>query len=298
MRLSTVLLVLHAVLINPLAAQTASQLSEAARAFVAVENPMIALTHVRVVDGTGAPPAEDQTVLIADGMIRAVGQVDDVTVPSGASVMDLTGQTVIPGMFGLHNHTFYTTAAGRRAQLNVSAPRLYLASGITSIRTTGAISPYSEISLRAAIEAGEIPGPRMHITGPYISGPDNQVHRAHVSTPEGARRVVAYWAEEGVPWFKVYSGISRRELEAVIDEAHRRGVKVTGHLWSVTFPEAVTLGIDNLEHGFLTNSEYDAGKVPDACPPRMRSNLVGVDIQGDRVQNTIRNLVERGVPLT
>ncbi len=69
----------------------------------------------------------------------------------------------------MHNHTFYTTSQ-RESQMNVTSPRLYLASGVTTIRTTGSFSPYSEINLKRSIESGEIAGPRMHVTGPYISG--------------------------------------------------------------------------------------------------------------------------------
>src|SRR6267143_638594 len=99
-------------------------------------------------------PAENQTIVIANGKISAVGA--NVTVPAGANVMDLAGHTVVPGFVGLHDHTFYTTSAGRRIQLNFSAPRLYLASGVTTIRTTGAISPYSEITIKARVDKGEI----------------------------------------------------------------------------------------------------------------------------------------------
>ena len=76
-----------------------------------------------------------------------------------------------------------------------------------------------------------------------------------LSGPESARRMVRYWAEEGVTWFKAYTQISRAELGAAIDEAHKHGVKVTAHLCSVGFREAIALGIDALEHGMLTNTE-------------------------------------------
>ena len=137
----------------------------------------------------------------------------------------------------------------------------------------------------------------MHVTGPYISG-KGASFMTQVSTPEDARRVVAYWAEEGATWFKAYTLISRAELEAAIDEAHRRGLKFTGHVCSVTFPEAVDLGIDGFEHGFFTNTEYDSRKAPDQCPTDFQEGLRRMDIGGDEVRATIDHMVGNGVALT
>jgi imidazolonepropionase-like amidohydrolase len=279
------------------AAQPAASLSEPVREYVSVAEPVVALRSVRVVDGTGAAPREGQTILIRDGRIAAVGSDDEVTVPAGARSLDLAGHTVIPGMVGLHNHTFYTTR-GRSVQLQFSAPRLYLASGITSIRTTGGTSPYHEINMKRGIEAGEVPGPRMHLTGPYLTGPGGSATMAQVESPEEARRIVNYWADEGVTWYKAYTDISRAALGAAIEEAHRRGLRFTGHLCSVSFREAVALGIDALEHGFFTNSDYAPDKQADRCPSGMRSSLLDVDLEGADVQRTIQEMVDNEVALT
>ena len=279
-------------------AQSAASLGTATRAFVSVDAPVVALTHVRVIDGMGTPPVDDQTVIIDNGKIGAVGPAASVRVPAGARVLDLSGHTVIPGLVGLHDHTFYTTSAMRRVPLPYSAPKLYLASGVTTIRTTGSINPYSEVNVKAQIERGDVPGPRMHISGPYITGPDQFVERVHVTTPEEARRVVDYWTEEGATWFKVYAGISRRELGAVVEAAHRKGAKVTGHLCSVGYREAVALGIDGLEHGYPANSEWDAQKKPDECPATLRQTLVQLDVTSEPVQATIRDIVAHRIPLT
>ncbi|MBI4545852.1 MAG: amidohydrolase family protein [Gemmatimonadetes bacterium] len=280
-----------------LAAQSAAQLSAEVREYVSVSAPVVALAHVRIVDGTGAAPADDQTLVIANGRIEAAGPAARVKVPPGAQVLELRGHTVIPGMVGLHNHTFYTTA-NRQAQISFSAPRLYLAGGVTSIRTTGSYHPYSEVNLKRAIEQGQAPGPRMHITGPYLTGLGSGSYMTEVATAEDARRVVGYWAEEGATWFKAYTRISREALKAAIDEAHRRGLKFTGHLCSVSFREAVALGIDNLEHGFFTNSDYAPGKQPDTCPATLRQSLLEVDLNSAEVQATIQDMVRNGVAMT
>ena len=281
----------------PCAAQPADTLSDAVRRFVEVGEPTVALTGAQVVDGTGRPAASGQTILIQDGRIAAVGPDAEVEVPDDARVLDLAGHTVVPGFIGLHDHTFYMTR-GRRVQLNFSAPRLYLASGVTTIRTTGAFSPYSELNLKRSIQEGLEIGPRMFITGPYLSGGGAMSQMFQVGTPEDARRVVAYWADEGVDWFKAYTRIGDEELAAAIDEAHRRGVKVTGHLCSVSFQEAVALGIDNIEHGFFTNSDYVPDKQPGVCPPGVQRSLLDVDIEGEEVAATIRAMVEQGVAMT
>ena len=279
------------------AAQSADELQEDARRFVRYGEPVIAITGVQVLDGTGAAPRPDRTLVIADRRIRSLGADGEVEIPEGAQRIDGSGHTVIPGLIGVHNHTFYTTAA-RHAQMNTTSPRLYLAAGVTTIRTTGSYSPYSEINMRRAIEAGEIVGPRMHITGPYISGAGASTYMTQVSTPEDARRVVAYWAEEGATWFKAYTRISRAELGAAIEEAHKHGLRFTAHLCSVTFREAVDLGIDSLEHGFFTNTEYHPNKEPDECPPDFRSTLRDVDIDSDEVNATISHMVDNEVAMT
>jgi imidazolonepropionase-like amidohydrolase len=266
------------------------------RPFVSTDAPVIALTNVRVVDGTGAPPREGQTIVIRDGRIAEVGPVAQVRAPQGAAVIDLTGHTVIPGLVGMHNHTFYTTSV-RQAQISTTSPRLYLGSGVTTIRTTGSYHPYSEVNLKRAIEQGNTAGPRMHITGPYITGPSGS-YMTGVSSAEEARRVVNYWADEGATWFKAYTTISREALKAAIDAAHARGLKFTGHICSVSFREAVAMGIDNLEHGLFTNSDYSGTKQPDRCPGDLRASLLAVDLDGPEVQATFREMNARGVAMT
>jgi hypothetical protein len=280
-----------------LASQPAGGLSNDVLQYVTVPEAVVALTNVRVVDGTGAPPVERQTIVIRDGRIASVGSAASAQVPPGARVLDLAGHTVIPGMVGMHNHTFYTTR-GRSVQLQFTAPRLYLGTGITTARTTGGTSPYHEINMKHGIDGGGIPGPRMHLTGPYLTGPGGPGTMAQIATPEDARRIVNYWADEGVTWFKAYTDISRDVLGAAIRAAHERGLKFTGHLCSVSFREAVALGIDNLEHGLFTNSDYVPDRTPDHCPSDMRDSLLRVDIDGPEVQQTIREMVENNVAMS
>src|SRR5436309_4173018 len=166
-------LVLVAALLGVLApgagAQSFNQLGDAVKAYVTVSDPVIALKGVRVIDGTGAAPAENQTVLIENGRIKAVGSASSVTVPANAKVMDLAGHTVVPGFVGMHDHIHYSAAGWRNINLSFSSPRLYLAAGVTTIRTTGSLVPYEDMNLKQDIDAGKSPGPRMNIYGPYIT---------------------------------------------------------------------------------------------------------------------------------
>ncbi|MDX2191857.1 MAG: amidohydrolase family protein [Gemmatimonadales bacterium] len=281
----------------PLGAQAYEQLGPQAKAYVTVPEPVVALVGVSVVDGTGAPPKAEQTVLIERGVIRAVGPSASVAVPAGARRMELAGHTVLPGFVGMHDHTFYTTSL-RSTQMNVTGPLLYLASGVTTIRTTGSMSPYSEINLKRNIEAGMVAGPRMHITGPYLTGAGAGGGMHALVTPEDARRVVAYWASEGASWLKFYTLVRKDVLAAAADEAHKRGLKVTGHLCSVGYRDAVDAGIDAVEHGLFANSEYDPAKEPDKCPAGFEAKYTTLDVNGPEVQRTFREMIRRKVAMT
>ncbi|HEX2681298.1 MAG TPA: amidohydrolase family protein, partial [Candidatus Dormibacteraeota bacterium] len=280
------------------AAQRPDSLGAHVREYVTVDTAVLALTHVLVIDGTGAAPRPDQTVVIRDGKIAEVGPAQAVRVPAGVRTMDLAGSTVIPGIVGMHDHLFYTAAGGRFAQMSYTGPRLYLAAGVTTIRTTGSRSPYNEINLKDQIDHGLEPGPRIHITAPYITGPQGGAMMAVLKSPEAARRFVAYWAAEGATWIKAYTDIRRAELGAAIAEAHRQGIKVTGHLCSVTLQEAVALGIDNLEHGMFAASDFDTTKTPDVCPAGLLTHVNDFQPQGAVGQATIRTLVSHHVSMT
>jgi imidazolonepropionase-like amidohydrolase len=288
-----------------LCAQSVSALVPGVREFVKVSAPVVALTHVRVIDGTGSAAREDQTIIIFDGKIQSIGDSATTPAPSGAQVLDFTGKTVIPGLVGMHEHMFYP-AGGRAAvalynEMGFSFPRLYLACGVTSLRTTGSVEPYTDLELKKLIDEGKLAGPKIHVTGPYLEGAGSYTPNMHELTgPEDARRTVNYWADEGVSSFKAYMHITRAELAAAIDDVHKRHLKITGHLCSIGFKEAAALGIDNLEHGLMVDTEFDPGKTPDFCPSQQLTaqTLAKIDVEGPRVQGSIRDLVAHHVAVT
>lgn len=289
-----------------LQAQSVSSLAPGVREFVKVSAPVIALTHARVIDGTGSLAREDQTIIISGDKITAIGDSASTPAPAGAQVLDLSGKTVIPGLVGMHEHLFYPTGAPRAAvvlynEMGSSFPRLYLACGITSMRTTGSIQPYTDLELKKLIDAGKLAGPKIHVTGPYLEGVGAFTPNMHELTgPDDARKTVNYWADEGVTTFKAYMHITRAELAAAVDAAHKRHLTITGHLCSIGFKEAASLGIDDLEHGLMVDTEFDPGKKPDVCPSQQLTaqTLARIDIEGAPVQETIRDLVVHHVAVT
>lgn len=282
-----------------------TQFSPVVQNFISVDSPLIALEHVKVVDGTGAPARDDQTIVVSGGKIQSIGDAATTPAPAGAKVLDLPGYTVIPGLVGMHDHFFYPDGAGGYpilySELGFSAPRLYLAGGVTTLRTTGSIEPYADLELKHLIDQSRLPGPHMVITGPYLEGPGSFTPQMHELTgPEDARRLVDYWAEEGATTFKAYMHITRAELSAAIGEAHKRHLTVTGHLCSIGFREAAELGIDDLEHGLVVDTEFDPNKQPDVCPPGKDTTeaLLKLDVNGPDLRKTIETLVQHHVAVT
>jgi imidazolonepropionase-like amidohydrolase len=287
-----------------------AELGPEVQPYVHVPAGQIAITHLRIIDGTGAAPLEERTLLIEGAKIGAI-LPPDAAVPARYRVLDGTGETALPGLVGMHNHLFYLQrpnidAAGHSEQpiiipqMTFSAPRLYLANGVTTMRTTGSVETYTDLSLKREIDAGHLVGPHLDVTGPYLEGPGAFFIQNHqITSPDDARREVAFWADQGVNSFKAYMNITRAELKAAIDEAHRRHLKITGHLCSVTYPEAVALGIDDLEHGFFVNTQLDPGKQPDKCIDTAGTpTLVAMKPGSPEANALIKLLVDHHVALT
>src|SRR5947209_7084255 len=270
--------------------------------FIRVDATVIALTHVRVIDGTGAAPLEDQTIVIADGKIQSIAPTASAKVQSGAQMLDLKGYSVLPGLVGMHDHMFFPMGGSppMYSDMGTSFPRLYLALGVTTIRTTGSVAPYTDLEIKRLIDSGRMIGPKMHVTAPYLEGRGSFTPVMHELTgPEDARRMVNFWADQGATSFKAYMNITRDELRAAVEEAHKRGLKVTGHLCSIGYREAAEIGIDNLEHGLLPDSEFVPNKQPDKCPgAAVNASLRRLDVNGNAVKETIRTLVAKKVALT
>lgn len=281
------------------------------QSYIRVSAPRIVLAHIRVIDGAGNAPQGDRNVVIERGKIAAIQPGADVAESADTTVLDLHGYSVMPGLVGMHDHLFYIARPNIDEhwaseppllvpEMMFSSPRLYLAAGVTTMRTTGSVEPYADLNLKREIDAGKLIGPHIDVTGPYLEGagsPFIQMH--HLSNPQEARQFVNYWADRGVTSFKAYMNITRAELKAAIEAAHQRHIKVTGHLCAVTYDEAADLGIDDLEHGFYVNTQLDPGKQPDVCPPTTGApTLMQMVPGGPEATALIAKLVKRKVAIT
>jgi enamidase len=289
-----------AVALGALLAAQAAPFNNTVRGFITVDAPVVALAHVRVIDGTGAAAREDQTIVIRGGTIAEMGDAAKVKAPEGSTLIDLTGKSVVPGLVMVHEHTYYPTGPGVYGQLGLSFARLYLAGGVTTMRTAGNTNGVMDIELKRQIDAGTQAGPAIDATAPYLNGPQGMLQMHPLKDADDARKQVAYWADLGSTSFKAYMQITRDELSASIEEAHRRGMKITGHLCSVTYAEAADLGIDNLEHGFMAATDFVPDKLPDVCPGQAvgQRTIAALDENGAPFKALVQKLVDKHVALT
>jgi len=294
---------IFAILTLSLAADAAvgQTLSPQVRQFVKVDAPVVALTHVRVIDGTGGTAREDQTVILSNGKIESVGNAGSTNVPKDAQILDLHGYSVIPGLVGMHDHLVYPMGDRIYGEMPISFPRLYLAGGVTTIRTTGSLEPYTDLELKKRIDAGEIAGPGIHVTA-FLEGAGSPfLQMPQLTGPDDATRTVNFWMDHGADSLKIYAFITPAELSAAVAAAHKRGAKVTGHLCSIGFREAAALGIDNLEHGLIVDTEFFPWKKPGECIPRSGQVLEfygKLDVQSGPVHDMILDLVQHHVAVT
>jgi imidazolonepropionase-like amidohydrolase len=300
---AAVLLFAHSLVAQPGRAPASGRppIGPLVRPFVQVDTALVALTHVRVIDGTGARARPDQTVVLRDGRIATIGDAATARVPAGAQVIDLTGKSLMPGLAMVHEHLFYPTGPGVYANLVESFTKLYLAGGVTSMRTAGNMNGYGELAMKRSIDKGEKAGPWIDATAPYLEGSGLGLGQVHELTDAAdARRLVDFWKDAGATSLKGYMHITRDELAAAIDEGHKRGMKMTAHLCSVTFREAAAMGIDNLEHGFFPATDFVANKKPDVCPGQGvgQAAVAAMDPNSDAVTSLIRDLIQHHVALT
>lgn len=245
----------------------AQQFTRDVSTYIKVNAPSVAITHVKLIDGTGGPAKTDQTIIISNGKILTVGDAKSTIPPAGAQIIDGTGKTLIPGLVMLHEHMYYTMPVGTYfniAEMPYSFPRLYLAGGVTTARTAGSIEPQTDLALKRMITDGKIIGPDLDVTAPYIEEQGYDIPALNViKGPEDATATVKFWADRGCTSFKMYVHATKADMAAVVKEAHKRNMKVTGHIGAVTYREAAETGIDDLEHGFMASSDFDSLKTED-----------------------------------
>jgi imidazolonepropionase-like amidohydrolase len=280
--------------------------SDETKKYIEYNDPVTVFKNGLLIDGKGNAAKPHQTVIISNGKIDWVGDAAKAIIPKGANTIDLNGKTVMPGLVMLHEHMYISghdvpSRYLHLKQLPFSFPRLYLAAGATTIRTCGSIEPYSDIRIKKDIDLGLLPGPNMELTAPYVEGRSSRFPQMKENkTPADAAAFVNYWADQGFTSFKAYMGVDKPTLKAAIDAAHKRQLKITGHLDIVNYKEAASLGMDNLEHGFMASTDFAVDKKENEPPAagsayRALSNL---DIQSDSVKQFIRFLIDKKMSIT
>jgi imidazolonepropionase-like amidohydrolase len=259
-------------LVIGLQAISQTSFSAAVKKYIDYDSSVITFTHCRLADVKHLKVLEDQTVIVRNGIITAVDDSKKLPAPPNSTVIDLTGKSLLPGFVLLHEHMYYAAYPGDFSylhvkQLPVTFPKLYLACGATTVRTAGSVEPYSDLNLKRDIDQGKILGPEMDVTAPYLEGKGTFFPQMHeLSGPAEAKSFVDFWASQGCTSFKAYNYLDKATLKAAIDEAHAKGLKVTGHLCSITYREAADMGIDQLEHGFSVSTDFVPNKKENACP--------------------------------
>jgi imidazolonepropionase-like amidohydrolase len=279
-----------------------AQISEEVKKYVCIQADTIALIHAKIIDGTGGISKSDQTIILIKGYIAAIGKAENTRIPANAKLIDCSDKTVLPGMIMMHEHLFYAEADDDYyigQEMPISFPRLYFAGGVTTMRTAGSIEPQTDLNLKQMINHGDMVGPDMDITGPYIEREGFPVpEMLHISNAAEAAGIVNYWANFGCTSFKVYRDITRADLDSTLNAAHKKGLKVTGHLCSLTYKEAAEAGIDNLEHGFMECSDFDTGRKEDACSGNLFHSLRVLDVNSKAMEQLMQLLIDKHVALT
>ncbi len=197
----------------------------------------VALVGATLIDGTGAAPVSDATVVVSDGRIVAAGPRATTPVPRGARRIDVAGKTIMPGLWDMHTHVM---------QMEWAA--VYLAAGVTTVRDMGN-NLYFIVPFRDAIAAHRTLGPRTLVAGLVDGGGPNAFGAINATTPEEGRAVVRRYHDLGFEQIKLYDLLAPAVVGAIITEAHRLGMTVTGHVpRALGLLASVDSGMDQIAH--------------------------------------------------
>ncbi|WP_215225780.1 amidohydrolase family protein [Echinicola shivajiensis] len=270
-----------------------TKLNQGLLKYVKFSADTLALKNVTFFDGNGNPAKENQTLIVVNGYFQSIGQSSGIDIPKNATILNLKGKTIIPGIVGVHNHLHIP----RFPFVGDIASKLYLASGVTTIQTCGSASPEQDVELSNKINKGESLGPNIITSGPFFTGKGGNPNMIIPKNEKQIRDTIEYWTRKGVSWFKVYRNTTPSDLEIIIKEAHKRNAKVTGHLCSITFEQATNLGIDGIEHGLNSTSDFRKNKTFGICDGS-REYMDELTINSEEVKRLQQLMVDNKVFLT
>lgn len=261
--------------------------------FVAYPKGQYAFINVQLIDGTGSKLKTQQTVLVDNEQITAVGPTAKVKVSPHYKIIDLKNRTIIPGIVGVHNHLHIP---GHNYNADNIA-KLYLASGVTSIQTVGAAFAQFEIKLANDIGQGIKLGPEIIPSAPYFTGPQGNPNMLHSTDEKTIATQLKYWKEQGASWVKVYRNIELEQFKTITKQAEKLGMFVTGHLCSITFEQASTLGINGIQHGLNSASDFRRNKSNGKCDGR-HDYMDTINVKSQKVKRLQQTMIDNEVFLT
>ncbi len=280
------------------------QLSNQVIDFIFVNDSIISIRNVTVIDGTGGPVKLNQVIVFQNNKITAIGKTGKLNIPKNAQLIDGTGMTVIPGLIMMHEHLFHGKGvAGQYAieMMPYTFPQMYLAGGVTTMRTAGSIEAHADLTIKNLIEKGKRLGPTIYVSTPHMEREgalgDRIPQIPSLFRDESIEKWLTYWFDKGVTSVKVYNIITKDDLRQIIAVAHGKNIKVTGHLCSITYQEAAELGIDNLEHSFRVATDFAVYKPENECVNPGES-LSSLDDDDPKLIAIMKLLIEKNVTMT
>ena len=266
-------------------ADAVAWLAEAARSHD--EAGPVALVGGRLVDGSGAPPIEDAVVVYEGDRILAAGPRATTSVPANARRVDVHGQTILPGLWDMHAHVEQVEQAA-----------VYLAAGVTTVRDEGNILEFIT-SLRDAIDAGRGVGPRIISDGIVDSDSQYAIGTLRVNSAADIAPIIDRLVKAHCNALKIYSSLKPELVPALVAEAHRRGLRVTGHVpFGMTIEEAVDDGFDGINHAEMMSTMVyprTLAELRKLSRAQRRQLLLGMDVKSPLIQRVLDKMAARHV---
>ena len=258
------------------------------------EAAVFVLRNARLLDGK-SPARDGMTIVVRGERIAAVGPDADVEAPANAEVRDVGGKSVLPGLFDTHGHYFTVDGTTQYEAF----PKLCLAAGVTSVFAPGEVDPESAVALRERLRTGEEVGARLLTAGPYFEHGQGELRWLKgFDDVDGAVALLARW-QDRIDGVKILQNVTEAEFTTIVQGAHAAGLRVTGHLGSITAKRAAELGIDRLEHGIYAMDELAPARVGsrDEWVAKCQK-LAALDLDSDLVRQLLDTLLEHRVVLS